>query len=152
MLLKSYTEGMKKGVEYTGVAIVFACHDGKGNYFLNKRSDKTRDEHHTWDCGGGGLDFGDTVEGTLQKEIKEEYAADVITSEFLGFRDVHREHEGVKTHWIALDFRVLIDPAQAANGEPHKFEEVGWFSIKDFPAPLHSQFPHFLELYKDKLI
>jgi hypothetical protein len=44
--------------------------------------------------------------------------------EFLGFRDVHRENNGEKTHWIALDFKVLVDPKNAAVGEPHKFDKV----------------------------
>ena len=64
---------MKKGEDYTGVTIVYFCHDGNGNFLLNKRSENCRDEHNTWDPGGGGLDFDDTVENTLRKEIKEEY-------------------------------------------------------------------------------
>lgn len=142
---------MKKGVDYTGITIVYVCHDGKGNIVLNKRSKNCRDEHERWDCGGGGLEFGDTVENTLKKEIKEEYCTDVLVYEFLGYRDVHREHEGVKTHWIALDFKVLVDKDKVGNGEPHKFDEVAWFSISNLPTPLHSQFPNFLNLYKAKL-
>lgn len=118
---------------------------------MNKRGTNCRDEHGRWDCGGGGLEFGDTVENTLEKEIKEEYCTDVLDSEFLGYRDVHREHEGMKTHWIALDFKVLVDKEKVKNGEPHKFDEVKWFSLNNFPESLHSQFPKFLELYKNKL-
>ncbi len=101
---------MKKGVDYTGVTVVFACHDGEGNFLMSKRSVQCRDDHGTWDPGGGGLDFGDTVEETLRKEIMEEYCTDVLDFEFLGFRDVHRENEGVKNQWIALDFKVRVDP------------------------------------------
>jgi len=142
---------MKKGEDYTGVTVVYACHDGKGNYLLNKRGANCRDEQGTWDPGGGGVDFGDTVEGTLRKEIKEEYCADVLGYEFLGFRDVHRIHNKKRTHWIALDFKVLIDPAQVKNGEPHKLDELSWFTLDTLPEPLYSQYPFFLEKYKDKL-
>ena len=142
---------MKKGVDYTGVTIVFACHDGEGNFLLSKRSTQCRDEHGTWDPGGGGLEFGDTVEGTLRKEIMEEYCTNVLAFEPLGYRDVHREHDGVKTHWIALDFRVLIDRSKVQNGEPHKAEELGWFRLDNLPSPMHSQWPIFYELHKDKL-
>lgn len=143
---------MKKGQDYTGITIVYLCHDGKGNVILNHRSANCRDEHNTWDPGGGGLDFGDSVEGTLRKEIFEEYCTDVINFEFLGYRDVHREHEGNKTHWIALDFVVEVDKEKVKNGEPHKFQFVDWFTLDNLPQPLHSQFPFFLEKYKDKLI
>ncbi len=142
---------MKKGEDYTGVTIVYFCHDGNGNFLLSKRSENCRDEHETWDPGGGGLEFSDTVENTLRKEIKEEYCTDILAYDFLGFRDVHREHNGKKTHWIALDFKVLIDRQGVKNGEPHKFTEIKWFTRDTLPKPLHSQFPFFLEKYKNKL-
>ncbi len=142
---------MKKGQDYTGITIVYLCHDGEGNVLLNKRSVNCRDEHGRWDCGGGGLEFGDTVDNTLKKEIFEEYRANIIDYEFLGYRDVHRENEGIKTHWLALDFKVKIDKETVANGEPHKFDAVEWFPLNSLPSPLHSQFPFLLEKYKDKL-
>lgn len=142
---------MKKGVDYTGITTVFICHDGQGNFVMSKRSTNCRDEHGRWDIGGGGLEFGDTVEKTLINEINQEYCTDVLDFEFLGYRDVHREHEGVKTHWIGLDFKVLIDKEKVKNGEPHKFDEIGWFTLDTLPNPVHSQFPKFLELYKNKL-
>lgn len=142
---------MKKGEDYTGITVVYAVHDGKGNYLLNKRSANCRDEHGTWDPGGGGVDFGDTIDGTLRKELKEEYLAEPLEIEFLGFRDVHRTHKGNPTHWVALDFKVLVDPAKVGNGEPHKFDEIAWFKLDELPSPLHSQYPFFLEKYRGRL-
>ena len=66
---------MKKGEDFTGVTIVYFCHDGKGNFLFNKRSKNCRDEIGNWDCGGGALEFGETVEETLKKEVKEEIFA-----------------------------------------------------------------------------
>ena len=142
---------MKKGEDFTGVSIIYFCHDGEGNFLLNKRSKNCRDEHGNWDCGGGGLEFLDTVENTLSKEIKEEYCADVLESKFLGYRDVHRTINDKKTHWIALDFKVKVDRRKVANGEPHKFDELGWFKINEFPSPLHSQLAKALDMYRGKL-
>ncbi len=145
---------MRKGEDYTGVTIVFACHDGEGNFLLSMRGEGSRDEHGTWDPGGGSLEFGDTVENTLRKEIEEEYCTDVLDYEFLGWRDVHRVNGNKKTHWIALDFKVLVDRAKAGNGEPHKLDAVEWFRLDKLPhrSLLHSQFPHFLDLYWQKLV
>ena len=142
---------MQKGVDCIGVGVIFFCHDGKGNFLLSKRSKNCRAEHGTWDPGGGGIEFGDSVIDTLKKEIREEYCTDVIDYEFLGYRDVHRENEGKKTHWIALDFKVLVDKDSTKNGEPRKFDAVEWFTKDTMPKPLHSQFPKFLKDYKDKL-
>lgn len=142
---------MKKGEDYIGVTASFFCHDGEGNYVLQKRSTNCRDEHGRWDCGGGGVELGDTIEQTLRKEIREEYGVEVGDVEFLGVRDVHREHEGRKTHWVSIDHRVLVDRSKVHNGEPHKFEEIGWFTLDELPEPLHSMLPLALEKYGDRL-
>ncbi|MEX0673000.1 MAG: NUDIX domain-containing protein [Candidatus Paceibacterota bacterium] len=143
---------MQKGIDYPGITVVFFCHDGQGNYVLAKRGKNCRDEHGCWDPGGGGVEHGETIEGTLRKEIAEEYCTDVLDHEFLGYRDVHRDHEGAKTHWIALDFKVLVDKDKVANGEPHKFDAIEWFRVDALPEPMHSQPPAFFEKYKDKLL
>jgi 8-oxo-dGTP diphosphatase len=142
---------MKKGEDFTGVTVSYLCHDGKGHYLFNKRSVRCRDEHGRWDNGGGGLEFGDGVVETMKKEITEEYCTDVLSHEFLGYREAHRENNGKKTHWISLDFKVLVDRNKVKNGEPHKFDEIGWFSLDNLPSPLHSMFPMMLKQYKDKL-
>lgn len=140
-----------KGVDFVGITVSFMCHDGQGNILLNKRSKYCRDEHGHWDVGGGGLEFGSTVEETLRREIKEEYCTDVLEFEFLGYRDVFREQNGQPTHWLSLDFKVLVDRSLVRNGEPRKFDELEWFKLKDFPEPMHSQFPNFLKQYQHKL-
>jgi len=142
---------MKKGVDYPGVSIVFYCHDGNDRVLMAKRKDTCRDEHGCWDIGGGGLELHDGVEATLRNEIFQEYRTRVLEFEFLGYRDVHRQQGEVRTHWVALDFKVLVDANQWGNGEPHKFDEVRWFERNEMPSPIHSQLPEFLRLYKDRL-
>ena len=144
---------MNQGLDRIGTAVVFFCHDGKGNFVMGKRNNTRRDEHGRWDIGGGSVEFGEKVEDCLRREIKEEYSAGILEYEFLGFRDVHRKHNDTRTHWIALDFKVLVNPDQVKNNEPHKFDDIKWFTIKTLPPAdqIHSQLPHFLEKYKDKL-
>jgi hypothetical protein len=54
--------------------------------------------------------------------------------------DAFREINGAKTHWIAIMHAVQVDPADVNIGEPDKIDELGWFTSKNLPAPLHSQF------------
>ncbi len=138
---------MKKGVDHIGVAVVYLCHDGQGKYIFAKRGEACRDEQGTWDTGSGALEFGDTTEETLRREIAEEYGTDVLEYEFLGFRDVHRG----ETHWVALDYKVRVDSEKAHNAEPHKFDEFGWFALTDLPTPLHSQIGFAIEKYRNSL-
>lgn len=117
-----------------------------------KKEQQARDENGRWDIGGGAVEFGDTIESTIKKEIIEEYCTEVLSYDFLGFRDVHRSHNGKNTHWVALDFKVLIDPSNVKIGEPDKFDDIGWFKLNKLPKNCHSQFPVFLDLHKDKLL
>lgn len=142
---------MRKGFDYVGVATVTICHDGEGNYALHKRSELCRDEHGRWDCGGGGLEFGLSVEENVRKEIMEEYCVEALDIEFLGYRDVHREHQGERTHWISLDYKVRINRKKAKIGEPDKASDLAWFKLDEFPDNLHSQFPIFLDRYRGRL-
>ena len=150
---ENIANGKVKGKDCIGVAVVYFCHDGKGNFVMSKRGENTRDEQGRWDIGGGALEFGEKVEETLRKEIKEEYGTDVIQYEFIGFREVDRGGKDAKTHWIALDYKVLVDPAKVKNGEPHKFDEVSWFTRESMPpdSSLHSQLTKFISLHKHKI-
>lgn len=142
-----------KGIDYIGTGVIYFCHDGCGRFLMAKRSANARDEHGRWDIGGGALEFGERIGDTLRREVREEYCTDVLGYEFLGFRNVRRAHEGNPTHWIALDYLVAVDPKKVGNGEPHKFDDVRWFTFREMPPAdqMHSQLPKFLERYSRRL-
>src|SRR3990167_2964475 len=94
----------RPGIDYPGLCIAFFCHDGQGNYILAKRSSTCRDEF-AWDHGAGELELYDSVEGRLRDEVRQEYGAEILDFEYLGFLDVHRERDGVKNHWVSLDVK-----------------------------------------------
>jgi len=121
---------MKIGEDFVGVSLVYFCHDGQGNFIMAKRSRQARDEQGRWDIGAGALEWGMTVDDNLRKEIMEEYSTPVLGHEFLGYRDVRRSEADWQSHWIALDFKVLVDRTQVKIGEPHKFDELDWFTLE----------------------
>lgn len=141
---------LKKGIDFTGITCVFFCTDGKGNLLLQKRSERCRDEHGKWDNGGGSMEFyEESFESVVRREVKEEYCVEVSKIEFAGAKNVRREHNGIKTHWVALTFVVLIaNPENIAVGEPEKADEVRWFSLENLPENLHSQLLSQLEMVR----
>lgn len=143
----------QKGISYPGISTTFFCHDGKGKFFLAKRSNQARDEQGTWDMGGGSLDPGLTLIQNVEKEIMEEYGAKAKDMEYLGHREVFRQlNDGTPTHWISFDFAVhLENPNEVKIMEPHKFDDSGWFTLGDLPEPMHSVNPHFFEKYSQSL-
>lgn len=143
---------MIKGVDYTGIGVVFFCHDGNGRVIVNKRSKNARDEQGCWDVGGGGVKHGELLEDALRREVKEEYGADILEHEYLGFREVHRVKDATPTHWIVFDFKVRIDPDTSFLGDPEKSDAVEWFTLDTIPHPQHSQLPPTIEKYKSRFI
>jgi 8-oxo-dGTP pyrophosphatase MutT (NUDIX family) len=124
------------------VSVVFVCHDGTGRILLARRSSGARDEPGAWDCGAGALEFGETFEQAVTREVGEEYATGPVEIELRGVRNVLRG----SSHWVAVIFRVRVDPAAVSIGEPDKFDALGWFDPGDLPAPLHSQLRATLDI------
>src|SRR3989344_5248380 len=138
----------KPGFDHVGVVVCALVHDGNDNMLLLKRGAKARDEHGKWDICGGALDFGESVKAGLERELMEELCTEAVEVKFLSAIEVIREQEGKKTHWIALLHAVRVDPLAVKLGEPHKFDEIGWFTLGSLPSPLHSQFPKVLKVAK----
>ena len=126
------------------VSCVLVCHDSAGRLLLARRSAGARDEPGRWDCGAGALEFGESFEAAVTREVAEEYRAVPLAITQVGVRNVLRDDP--PSHWVAVVFAVLVDPAAVAIGEPHKFDRLGWFSPGELPTPLHSQLGPTLEL------
>ena len=142
---------MRKGIDYTGITVCFHCHDGAGNYAIHKRSDKCRDERGCWDFGGGGLQFGEKMEDGVKREVLEEYGAEAIELDYLGFDEILRDHNDQQTHWLSVRYKVRVDRDAVRINEPDKIDELRWVTMDALPDPLHSQLDWLIEKYRDKL-
>jgi len=140
----------RRGIDYIGVTCSFVCHDGNGRFLMHKRSKNCRDEHGNWDNGGGAHEFSATFEETVERESQEEYGVKPSDLRFIKTYDAHRElADGTPTHWVAIVYAAKVDPNEVKNNEPHKIDEIGWFTMDDLPSPLHSQSLHALQSVKD---
>lgn len=142
-----------KGVSFIGITTPFICYNTRGEVFLTRRSRNTRDEHGRWDFGSGGAKHGQSIEENMLRELLEEYGVKPLKSTFIGHFDAFRTlDDGTPTHWLALCFANLVDPAEVRVMEPTMVDEAGWFSLDDLPEPLHSQCEaNFLPRYGARL-
>lgn len=138
---------MKAGIDYIGITTPFYCNDGKGKFLLNKRSIHCRDEQGTWDPGGGQLEFGETLEQSVLREVREEYRCASTIQEALPPHSILRVHNGQNTHWLAIPFFILVDPSKVKNNVPEKIDEIGWFPLDALPKPLHTGFAYSLKIF-----
>lgn len=141
---------IKAGVDHIGVSIAFCCHDGNGKFLLHKRSQTVRDEQGCWEFGGGKLEFGEEILDGVRRELMEEYGCIGTVNEVLQPRNLLREHNGVKTHWINFAHILEINPHEAKINEPESMVEIGWFTLDNLPEPLHSGVQPIIELCKEQ--
>jgi 8-oxo-dGTP diphosphatase len=131
---------LRRGIDHIGVCVGAIIYDEEGRFLLMKRGPKARDEQGKWDICGGAVEFGESIDEAIKREVREELCTEAQSIDFLTAYDAHREHAGDKTHWIALIHAVKVDPSHIKIGEPHKIAEIGWFTSDNLPEPLHSQF------------
>lgn len=141
----------KPGFDFTAITTPFYCHDGHGHFLLHKRSTNCRDEQGHWDCGGGKLEFGEEPDHGVLREVREEYGCQGIIQEHLPPFSSVRSHEGKTTHWIALPYIILVNRDEVKINEPQSMSEIGWFTLDNFPEPLHSGVKLALGRFKNTL-
>lgn len=128
---------MKAGIDYTGVCVVFYCHDGEGNFLFHQRSQNCRDNQGDWDMGGGGLEWGEDPTVGVLREVREEYGCEGKINERLPYYSLLRENAGIPTHWIALPFIIQVSHQEAKLNDPGAMESLQWFQLDALPQPLH---------------
>jgi 8-oxo-dGTP diphosphatase len=122
---------MKKGIDYIGVGVGAIIFNNEGKVFLARRGKHVRNESGKWEFPGGGVEFGETLEHALVREIFEEYGSAI---EVRGLLDVvNHLIPDEKQHWVSPTFICRIASGIPAILEPHKCEEIGWFSIDLIP-------------------
>lgn len=136
---------MKAGIDYIGITTPFYCVDEKGLFLLHKRSKNCRDEIGVWDAGGGQLEFGQTLEESVLREVAEEYGARGQILEKLPPYTLLRKHDGVKTHWVAIPYLIRVKHDEVKNNDPGKIDEIGWFALDHLPSPLHPGMKHAIQ-------
>jgi 8-oxo-dGTP diphosphatase len=128
---------LKPGVHYIGVSVSFYCYSGDGLFVMHKRSSKCRDEQGAWDFGGGKLEFGETPEEGVLREVIEEYGVGGEILEQLPANSILRESEGAKTHWLTIPFVIKVDIKKVVNADPEKIVEIDFFDLNNLPKPIH---------------
>lgn len=120
---------MKRGIDYIGVGVGAAIFNDEGKLFITKRGQKAKNERGKWEIPGGGVEFGETFEQAIKREILEEHGVEIEILELLGICDHIIAEE--KQHWVSPTFICKIIKGVPQLMEPEKCDEFGWFSIEE---------------------
>ena len=141
---------MKRGVDYIGVGVGALIVNSSGKLFLAKRGPSARNERGLWEFPGGSVEFGETLESALQREMREEFGIEIIVGELLDVINHILPEEG--QHWVSPTYICKIISGSPAILEPEKCSEIGWFSVDEIPTNLtqitRQNFEHYRQRYK----
>ena len=120
---------MKNGVDYIGVGVGAIIANSYNRYFLARRGKEARNEKGKWEFPGGSVDFNETMENALVREVREEYGFEISVKLLLDVVDHIIPAE--KQHWISPTFLCEVTSGTPRILEPHKCDEIGWFTLEE---------------------
>ena len=129
---RRYYFGMKKGIDYIGVGTGAIIFNKDGALFLAKRGKEARNEKHKWEFPGGSVEFGETLENALVREVREEFGFVIKVIQLLDV--VNHILPKEKQHWVSPTYLCSYRSGEPCILEPHKCEEIGWFSLNKIPV------------------
>ena len=123
---------MKPGKDYIGVGCgAFILNDN--NEILLQQRNKEPEKGY-WSIPGGKLEWMETFEEAVKREIKEECDIDIKVLRLLGICDhiVKSENQ----HWVSPSFLCKIEKGEPKIMEPNKHLDMKWFSLDNLPEKL----------------
>lgn len=120
---------MQRGIDYIGVGVGAAIFNNEGKLFLTLRGKKAKNERGKWEIPGGGVEFGETLEGAIKREIKEEHGIDIEVIELLDVCShiIPDEHQ----HWVSPTYICKISQGDPKIIEQEKCDAIGWFTRQE---------------------
>ena len=128
---------MKAGKDFIGVGVGATILNNKNEILLLKRRQSISEDRTTsgmWSVPGGEVDFMETIEDAIKREVREEIGVDVEIVKHIGYTDQILKKS--KVHWSCHHFLCKIKGGEPKVIEPNKFEKLEWFSIDKLPKNL----------------
>lgn len=97
-----------------------------------------------WGSMGGHVKFGESPIETSIREAREELGIEIGNLRFLTVLNMVRDGK----HYIDVSFVADLIAGEPKIQEPHRIEEIGWFSLDELPQPLFDPVRVCLEAIK----
>lgn len=117
------------GTDCVGVGVGALIFNDEGKVLLALRGKKAKNERGKWEIPGGAIEFGETLEEGIKREVMEEVGVEIEVVELFEVNDHILPHEN--QHWVAPSYICKIISGEVRNLEPEKCERLEWFSIDE---------------------
>lgn len=135
---------MKPGKDYIGVGCGAFIINEKGEVLLQQRNKEP--EKGFWSIPGGKVEWMETFEDAVKREVKEECDVEVTVEKLLGICDhiVKQENQ----HWVSPSFLCRIKNGEPKIMEPSKHLDMKWFDLNSLPENITITTQHAVKSYK----
>lgn len=120
---------MKAGIDYIGVGVGALIFNDEGKFLITLRGPKAKNERGTWEIPGGKVEFGESIEQAIKREIMEEHGIEIEVKELLQVADHIIPDE--KQHWVSPTLICEIVSGKPVIKEPEKCSEIRWVSLEE---------------------
>jgi 8-oxo-dGTP diphosphatase len=126
-------------------AVYLLFQDDDKILLLKRANTGYRDGWYTFPSGH--FDGGESAAMAAVREAKEEAGVDIFPSELRLIYTQHRVAEEGDHERLNLFFKVEKWQGTPVNAEPHKSDELAWYSLNELPEKLVPELVHFLPHY-----
>ena len=127
-------KGFKIGKDCIGVGCGALIFNDQEEVLLMKRSKNSKNQALWWSQPGGAVDFNEKALVATKREIKEELGIEIDIWAEVSHVDHILKKEN--QHWVAFPFLAKIKKGIPKIMEPHKCDELRWFSLQKLPKKL----------------
>lgn len=121
---------LKPGHDYIGIGVGAVVLEQESILLIQRL--KALEAGH-WGIQGGAVEFGETIEAAVQREVHEELGVSSQIVTMLGVVNHILPEEGV--YWVSPVFLVELK-GKPFNAEPTKHADLRWFPVRNLPQPL----------------
>lgn len=117
------------GRDVIGVGVGALIFNQEGKILLAQRGPLARNEAGLWEIPGGAVEYGETFEQALKREVKEELGIEIVIERLLTVGDHLLPDEA--QHWVAPTYVCRLVAGIPQVMEPDKCIAVGWYSLAE---------------------